>query len=108
MRARVDSLVSQIESAATEKAQLELENLAIAERLVDLEAERNACEVRAGLLQFESEQARARLTELDAMLREARHLLDASRDRKAELSTTLVKLPSDAEYLAQACVNQFH
>ncbi len=106
MRARVDSLVSQIESAEEEKTQRELENLAIAERLVDLEAERNACEVRAGLLQFESEQARARLSELDAMLREARHLLDASRDRKAELSTTLVKLQSDAEYLAQTCVNE--
>ncbi len=106
MRARVDSLGSQIESAAAEKTQRELENLTIAEKLVDLEAERNACEVRAGLLQFESEQARARLTELDALLREARRLLDASRDRKAELSTALVKLQSDAEYLAQTCVNE--
>jgi chromosome segregation protein len=106
MRARVDSLGAQIESAAAEKAQRELENLAIAETLVDLEAERNACEVRAGLLQFESEQARARLAELDSLLREARRLLDASRDRKAELSTALVKLQSDAEYLAQTCVNE--
>jgi chromosome segregation protein len=106
MRARVESLGSQIEAAAAEKTQRELENLAIAEKLIDLEAERNACEVRAGLLQFESEQARARLTELDAMLREARRLLDASRDRKAELSTALVKLQSDAEYLAQTCVNE--
>jgi chromosome segregation protein len=106
MRARVYSLASQIEAAAAEKTQRELENLGIAEKLVDLEAERNACEVRAGLLQFESEQARARLTELDAMLREARRMLDASRDRKAELSTALVKLQSDAEYLAQTCVNE--
>jgi chromosome segregation protein len=106
MRARVDSLASQIDSATTEKAQRELENLTIAEKLVDLDAERNACEVRAGLLQFESEQARSRLTELDALLREARRLMDASRDRKAELSTALVKLQSDAEYLAQTCVNE--
>jgi chromosome segregation protein len=105
MRARMESLGAQIEAAAAEKAQRELENLAIAEKLVDLEAESNACEVRAGLLQFESEQARARLTELDALLREARQALDASRDRKAELSTALVKLQSDAEYLAQTCVN---
>ena len=105
MRARMDSLASQIEAAAAEKAQRETENFAIAEKLVDLEAERNACEVRAGLLQFESEQARARLAELDALLRDARRILDASRDRKAELSTTLVKLQSDAEYLAQTCVN---
>jgi chromosome segregation protein len=106
MRARVDSLASQIESAAAERTQRELENLTIAEKLVDLEAERNACEVRAGLLQFESEQARSRLTELDALLREARRLMDASRDRKAELSTALVKLQSDAEYLAQTCINE--
>jgi len=105
MRARVDSLGAQIEAAGAEKAQRELENLDIAERLVDLEAERNACEVRGGLLQFESEQARARLTELDSLLHEARRLLDVSRDRKAELATTLVKLQSDAEYLAQTCVN---
>ena len=39
-------------------------------------------------------------------LREARRMLDASRDRKAELSTALVKLQSDAEYLAQTCVNE--
>ncbi len=39
-------------------------------------------------------------------MREARRLLDASRDRKAELSTALVKLQSDAEYLAQTCVNE--
>jgi len=106
MRARVDSLASQIDSATAEKTQRELENLTIAEKLVDLDAERNACEVRAGLLQFESEQARSRLTELDALLREARRLMDASRDRKAELSTALVKLQSDAEYLAQTCVNE--
>ena len=105
MRARMDSLTSQIEAATAEKTQREMENFAISERLVDLEAERNACEVRAGLLQFESEQARARLAELDALLKEARRMLDASRDRKAELSTALVKLQSDAEYLAQTCVN---
>jgi chromosome segregation protein len=106
MRARVEALASQIELAAAEKTQRELENLGIAEKMVDLEAERNACEVRAGLLQFESEQVRARLAELDALLREARRLLDASRDRKAELSTALVKLQSDAEYLAQTCINE--
>jgi len=105
MRARMESLGIQIEAAAAEKAQRELENLAIAEKLVDLEAERNACEVRGGLLEFESEQARARLAELDALLRDARRMLDTSRDRKAELSTTLVKLQSDSEYLAQTCVN---
>ena len=31
--------------------------------------------------------------------------IDASRDRKAELATTAVKLQSDAEHLAQTCIN---
>ena len=96
---------AQIESAASEKSQRELENLAIAEKLRDLDAERNACETRASLLQFESEQVRARVGEIDALLRETRHALDGSRDRKAEVSTAAVKLQSDAEHHAQTCIN---
>ena len=40
------------------------------------------------------------------MLREARHTLDASRDRKAEHSTAAVKLQSDTEHLAHTCLNE--
>jgi chromosome segregation protein len=105
MQSRADSLLSQIESAAAEKTERELENQTIAAKLVDLDSERNACEARAGLLQYESEQVRTRLAEIDTSLRGARQLLDTSRDRKAELSTAAVKLQSDAEYLAQTCVN---
>ncbi len=105
MEARVHSLLAQIQSAVAEKSEREAENQSIAEKLINLEAERNACEVRSGLLQFESEQVRARLAELDSLLRDARRLLDTSRDRKAELSTAAVKLQSDAEYLAQTCIN---
>jgi chromosome segregation protein len=57
-------------------------------------------------LQVESEQVRARLAEIDALLRDARGALDASRDRKADLATASVKLQSDAEYLAQTCINE--
>jgi chromosome segregation protein len=106
MQTRIDSLLSQIESASTEKSQREIENLTIADRLLDLDAEKNACETRAGLLQVESDEVRARIGEIDAMLREARHALDALRDRKAEVSTAAVKLQSDAEYLAQTCINE--
>jgi chromosome segregation protein len=106
MQARVDSLLSQINAAAEEKSQREVENLSIAGKLLDLDSERNACEARAGLLQCESEQVRARLTEIDAALRDLRHAVDALRDRKAELSTAAVKLQSDAEHLAQTCMNE--
>ena len=105
MQARIASLLSQIESATSEKSQRELENLAIADQLLGLESEQNACETRAGLLQVESEQVRARIGEIDALLRDARHAVDALRDRKAEVSTAAVKLQSDAEYLAQTCIN---
>jgi chromosome segregation protein len=105
MRSRANSLLSQIESAAAEKTQREMENQTIATKLVDLDSERNACEARAGLLRFESEQVRTRLAEIDTLLRTARQLLDTSRDRKAELSTAAVKLQSDAEHLGQTCVN---
>jgi len=106
MQARSASLLAQIQAAAAEKAQKELDNLAISEKLIDLDAERNACELRASLLLVESEQLRARLAEIDGLLRQARQALDSSRDRKAELSTTAVKLQSDAEYLGQTCLNE--
>jgi chromosome segregation protein len=106
MQTRVQALVSQIESCANEKSSREIENQVIAEKLENLEAERNACELRASLLQSESEQVRARLAEIDTLLREARQTLDSSRDRKAELSTAAVKLQSDAEHLAQTCLNE--
>ena len=105
MQARITALQSQIESASAEKAQRELDNLSIADKLVNFDSERNACEARAGLLQVESEQVRTRLAEIDAQLKEARAALDSSRDRKAALSTAAVKLQSDAEYLAQTCIN---
>jgi chromosome segregation protein len=103
---RVASLAAQIESSVAEKLQREAENQQIAGLLVDLEAERNAGEARDGLLQFESEQVRARITEIDEALRHARQLLDQARDRRAELSAAAAKLQSDAQYMAETCLNE--
>jgi chromosome segregation protein len=103
---RVASLRMQIESSVAEKLQRESQNQEIAIRLVDFDAERNACETRDGLLQLESEQVRARITEIDEALHAARQLLDQSRDQKAELSTTAAKLQSDAEHMAETCLNE--
>jgi chromosome segregation protein len=74
--------------------------------LADREAERNASEARDGLLQFESEQVRARIGEIEDSLRKARLLLDQTRDRKAELSAALAKLQSDVQYMAETCLNE--
>ena len=102
---RVASLTSQIEGAIVEKMQRETENQQIAVSLLDLEAERNTTEARDGLLQFESEQVRARLAEIEEALRHARQLLDQARDRKGDLSATAAKLQSDGQYMAETCLN---
>jgi chromosome segregation protein len=106
MTDRVSSLQNQINASEAEKLQREADNQGIALRLVEMEAERNAGEVRDGLLQFESEQVRARLAELEQLLHDARRLLDAARDRKAELAAAEAKLKSDAQYMAETCLNE--
>jgi chromosome segregation protein len=106
MDERVHTLHSQIDGAAAEKLQREAENQEIAQQVEDLEAERNAGQTREGLLQFETEQLRARLTEIDELLRDGRHLLDQARDRRGELAAAAAKLQSDGQYMAQTCLNE--
>jgi chromosome segregation protein len=106
MGERVHALASQIEGAAAEKLQREAENEQLAQHATDLEAERNAAQAREGLLQFETEQLRARLTEIDELLRNSRLLLDRARDRRGELSATAAKLQSDAQYMSETCINE--
>ncbi len=105
MRERVYTLRSQIDASAAEKVQRENENQMLAGQLVDLDAEKNASELREGLLQFESEQIRARLAEIDEALRSARLALDQARDRRGELAASAAKLQSDAQYMAETCLN---
>jgi chromosome segregation protein len=106
MSQRANSIAAQIESSASEQQQRETENQQIATKLLDLDAEGNACETRDGLLQFETEQLRARLAEIDEALRNSRQLLDAARDRRSELSATTAKLQSDAQHMAETCLHE--
>jgi len=106
MDERVYALASQIDAAAAEKIQREAENLQLAQQAADLDAERNAAQAREGLLQFETEQLRARLTEIDELLRGSRLLLDQARDRRGELSAATAKLQSDAQYMSETCLNE--
>jgi chromosome segregation protein len=106
MRERAGALQAQMESATVEIAQRQNENVQLAEQLVQFEAERNAGEAREGLLQLESEQVRARLTEIDELLRSTRQQLDLARDRRGELSATAAKLQSDLQHLADTCLNE--
>ena len=106
MGERIHALSSQIEGAAAEKLQRESENAQLAQSAADLEAERNAAQTREGLLQFETEQLRARLAEIDELLRSSRQLLDQARDRRGELSAAAAKLESDAQYMSETCLNE--
>src|ERR1700728_2365573 len=106
MNERVHALASQIEAAGAEKLQRETENLQLAEQAADFEAERNAGQAREGLLQFEKDQVRARLSEIDELLRSARQLLDQARDRRGEIQAAAAKLQADAMYMAETCLNE--
>jgi chromosome segregation protein len=106
MNERLHSLTSQIEAAAAEKLQREAENIQLEQQATDLEAERNAGQVREGLLQFEKDQLRARLSEIDELLRTARQLLDEARDRRGELQAALAKLQADSAHMAETCLNE--
>jgi chromosome segregation protein len=106
MGERVHTLASQIDAAAAEKLQRESENEKLAQQAADLEAERNAAQTREGLLQFETEQVRARLNEIDELLHQSRQLLDQARDRRGELAAASAKLQSDAQYMSETCLNE--
>ncbi len=106
MRERAGTLQAQMVSASAEIADRQNENVQLAEQLVQFEAERNAGEAREGLLQLESEHVRARLTEIDELLRTTRQQLDIARDRRGELSATSAKLQSDLQHLADTCLNE--
>jgi chromosome segregation protein len=106
MNERLHSLTSQIESAAAEKQRREAENIELEQLAADYEAERNAGQVREGLLQFEKDQLRARLTEIDELLRNARQLLDQARDRRGELQAAAAKLQADNAHMEETCLNE--
>ena len=106
MNERIHALAAQMESAAAEKLQRETENLQLEQQVADFEAERNAGQAREGLLQFEKDQLRARLTEIDELLRSARQLLDQARDRRGELQAAAAKLQADAQHMAETCLNE--
>jgi chromosome segregation protein len=105
MNERVHALASQIEAAAAEKLQRETENGQLIQQASELEAERNAAQAREGLLQFETEQLRSRLAEIDELLRNSRLLLDQARDRRGELSAAAAKLESDKQHMSETCLN---
>jgi chromosome segregation protein len=106
MNDRVHALASQIEEADAERQRREAENLLLEQQTADFEAERNVGQAREGLLQFEKDQVRARLSEIDELLHNSRQLLDQARDRRGEIQAAGAKLQADAMYMGETCVNE--
>src|SRR5258706_7972567 len=106
MSERIHALASQIQAAGAEKLQRETENLQLEQQAGDFAAERNAGQAREGLLQFEKDQLRARLGEIDELLRNARQLLDQSRDRRGKCESAQAKVKADAMHMADTCLNE--
>jgi chromosome segregation protein len=105
MQERLVLLRTQMEAAFAELLQRAHENQLLGKQLVDFEEDRNASETRDGLLQSEMEQVRARITEINETLHNARLVLDQARDRREEYSATLAKLQSDLQHMAETCLN---
>ncbi len=105
---RVEALRSQIAASIAERDQRQTENFLITTRLQELTEDRSAAESNAQRLHLESEQIRARISEIDSAVKQARHELDLARDRRGELAATAAKLQSDLAHMGETCLNELN
>jgi len=103
---RVERLNGQIEAAAAEAEERQEENGRLAIQEVEWTTERDSAQQRDLALQEELQSVRARLAELDEALKAARHELDAARDHRGELTAAHARLQSDAQHMAETCVQE--
>ncbi len=103
---RLDKLKTQIDSAAAEKQQREMENCRLGEQEHGWTADRVAAQQRDRELQEELQTIRVRLGELEEALKNLRHELDAARDRRGELAAEQARLHSDAQHMAETCIQE--
>src|SRR5208337_3570662 len=93
-------------AAAAEKEQREQENAQLAEQEIQWASERESAQERDRELQKELQAVRIRLSELEEALKVARHELDAARDRRGELAAEQARLQSDAQHMAETCIQE--
>ena len=104
--AHLGKLQAQLEAAIAEKQQREAENIRLAEQTVAWNAEREAAQERERELQEELQAVRLRVAELEQELKSAREALDRARDHRAELSAAQARVESDAQHMAETCVQE--
>jgi chromosome segregation protein len=103
---RLGKLKAQIDSAVAEKQQREAENVRLAEQEVVWAGERDAAQQLDRELQEELQTVRVRLAELEEALKNARHELDALRDRRGERAAEQARVQSDAQHMAETCIQE--
>ena len=104
--AHLFKLNAQLEAAAAEKQQRETENQRLAEQVITWTSERELAQQRDRELQEELQAVRERVAAIDAELTAAREALDAARDHRGELSAAQARVHSDAQHLAETCVQE--
>jgi chromosome segregation protein len=104
--AHVAKLRSQLDSAAAERQQRELENFRLAEQGISWASERELAQARDRELQEELQTIRMRLAELDEVMKSAREMLDAARDRRGELSAAQARVQSDVQHMSETCIQE--
>ena len=103
---RLDKLTAQIDSAAAEKQQREMENSRLAGQEIAWTAEREAAQQRDRELQEELQIVRVRLAGVEEALKNLRHELDAARDHRGELAAEQARVHSDAQHMAETCIQE--
>jgi chromosome segregation protein len=103
---RAQALELQIAGSIAEQEERTAENVRLGELLGSLTSEREQAEFAAAALTKAAEQIRLLNVELDSTLRSARQELQIARDRRGELSTTMARLQSDMEHLAETCLQE--
>jgi chromosome segregation protein len=104
VESRLGKLRGQIDSAAAEKQQREMENVRLAEQEITWNEEREAAQQRDRELQEELQSVRVRLAELEEALKNARHDLDSARDHRGELAAEQARVHSDAQHMAETSI----
>jgi chromosome segregation protein len=104
--AHLAKLKSQLDSAAAEKQQRELENLRLAEQVIAWTAEREIAQTSDRVMQEELQAVRVRIVQLEDGLKSAREALDIARDRRGELSAAQARVQSDVQHMSETCLQE--
>jgi chromosome segregation protein len=104
--AQIGKLQAQLEAATAEKQQREAENVRLVQQTIAWTAERESAQQRDLELQEELQAVRTRAAALEEELKAARRALDAARDHRGEVSAAQARVHSDAEHMAESCVQE--